>query len=89
MLYHDYYGKCIAFEKWQCELKCISTKVEGEHLIKFGEIIPLFNEGQLRKFIEDNTNLKVDIQYCMTNEPHITLHDIKANKSIDAFDNLV
>jgi len=75
-------------EKRDGEFKCISSSFECEHVIKFNNVIPLLTEGQLRRFIEEKTKLKVDIQYGMTDEPHITLHDIATNRAANAFDNL-
>lgn len=50
--------------KWSIESCC--NQIQADTINKgktIGDIIPLFTEGQLRKFIEDKTNGKVESYY--------------------------
>jgi hypothetical protein len=53
--YNERYEKCAVIDKWQYKFTCISSSLEGEIVLSFDEVIPLFTEGQLRQFIEDKT----------------------------------
>lgn len=45
-----------------------------------GDVIPLFIEGQLRKFIEDKTECKICLEYYKTTGYEVLLSDIEHNK---------
>ncbi|WP_394883726.1 hypothetical protein [Clostridium tertium] len=54
--------------KWSIESCC--NQIQADTINKgktIGDIIPLFTEGQLRKFIEDKTNGKVESYYAWDN----------------------
>lgn len=44
------------------------------------QTIPLFTEGQLRKFIEDKTNIKYDIVYSKGKQKFINFYDINEDE---------
>ena len=63
LCYNEKYEKCVTINKWQYNFSCISSSLEGECILSFEEVTPLFNEGQLRQFIEDKTDRKIDLSY--------------------------
>lgn len=63
LCYNNRYEKCVLINKWQYNFSCISSCLEGECIIPFDDVTPLFTEGQLRQFIEDKLQSKLDIVY--------------------------
>jgi hypothetical protein len=53
LCYNEKYQKCVVINKWQYNFSCISSYLEGECILGFDEVTPLFNETQLIEYIKD------------------------------------
>lgn len=72
------------------EIRLNSVKIQKCNLNPISEIIPLLTEGQLRKFIQDNAQCKLNLVQSLSLPVEIWLfnkeRNIKRISSIDKFD---